>query len=80
MYSLYTPTCPLPRPFATATAAATAASLRATSLSLISAGYDPCIMNYATTYFNHSDVQQALHANVTKISHPWILCRSSSSF
>ncbi|TXG56910.1 hypothetical protein EZV62_018223 [Acer yangbiense] len=74
MYSLYTPTCPLPRPFAAATAAATAASLRATSLSLIPAGYDPCIMNYATTYFNRPDVQQALHANVTKISRPWSLC------
>ncbi|KAK3222427.1 hypothetical protein Dsin_009452 [Dipteronia sinensis] len=74
MYSLYTPTCPLPRPFAATTAAATAASLRATSLSLIPAGYDPCIMNYATTYFNRPDVQQALHANITKISRPWSLC------
>ncbi|KAK2635725.1 hypothetical protein Ddye_030517 [Dipteronia dyeriana] len=80
MYSLYTPTCPLPRPFAAATAAATAATLRATSLSLIPAGYDPCIMNYATTYFNSPDVQQALHANVTKISRPWSLCSNELFF
>ncbi|CAL8098355.1 unnamed protein product [Prunus armeniaca] len=38
-------------------------------------GYDPCTKNYATTYFNRPDVQEALHANVTKIACPWIFCR-----
>ncbi|XXG60362.1 hypothetical protein AAC387_Pa04g2289 [Persea americana] len=38
------------------------------------AGYDPCLQEYATAYFNGPDVQEALHANVTKISRPWSLC------
>lgn len=41
----------------------------------IPAGYDPCIMNHATVYFNRADVQEALRANITKIPRPWILCR-----
>lgn len=39
------------------------------------AGYDPCSQTYATEYFNRQDVQEALHANVTKIPYPWIHCR-----
>lgn len=38
---------------------------------MIPAGYDPCLMNYATTYFNLPNVQHALHANVTRIPRPW---------
>ncbi|KAG2707868.1 hypothetical protein I3760_05G165900 [Carya illinoinensis] len=38
------------------------------------AGYDPCSQTYATEYFNRQDVQEALHANVTKIPYPWIHC------
>ncbi|KAF6160837.1 hypothetical protein GIB67_036038, partial [Kingdonia uniflora] len=40
----------------------------------IPAGYDPCSQNHATDYFNRQDVQEALHANVTKISKAWELC------
>lgn len=39
------------------------------------AGYDPCLEGYAEAYFNREDVQQALHANITKINYPWALCR-----
>nr|TKR78635.1 hypothetical protein D5086_0000279510 [Populus alba] len=41
----------------------------------IPAGYDPCTMN-ATDYFNLPDVQAALHANVTNIPEPYVLCNN----
>ncbi|EXC33986.1 Serine carboxypeptidase-like 34 [Morus notabilis] len=83
VYSLYTPTCPLPAPFAAAQTLKIESEPKFTSgfdiLRRIPAGYDPCIVNYATTYFNRPDVQEALHANVTKIPYPWILCSTDVS-
>uniref|UniRef100_A0A0D9VIP1 Carboxypeptidase n=1 Tax=Leersia perrieri TaxID=77586 RepID=A0A0D9VIP1_9ORYZ len=38
------------------------------------AGYDPCTSNHAEVYFNRADVQEALHANVTKIGYNWTHC------
>ncbi|XP_020686571.1 serine carboxypeptidase-like 34 [Dendrobium catenatum] len=38
------------------------------------AGYDPCIDSYTEVYFNRPDVQEALHANVTKIGYNWTHC------
>ncbi|WOK98884.1 putative sphingolipid transporter [Canna indica] len=38
------------------------------------AGYDPCVPHYTETYFNREDVQEALHANVTKIGYNWTQC------
>ncbi|KAJ4849420.1 hypothetical protein Tsubulata_007257 [Turnera subulata] len=78
MYSLYSPTCPLPRPFANAKSLMSTHSLSSTIdiLRQIPAGYDPCLMNHATDYFTRPDVQEALHANVTKIPRPWKLCNS----
>ncbi|XP_043707224.1 serine carboxypeptidase-like 25 [Telopea speciosissima] len=38
-------------------------------------GYDPCRKQYAEIYYNRPDVQQALHANTTKISYHWTACR-----
>ncbi|WOL07245.1 serine carboxypeptidase-like 34 [Canna indica] len=40
-------------------------------------GYDPCLKAYATNYFNRRDVQDALHANITRMARPWSLCSSS---
>jgi serine carboxypeptidase-like clade 2 len=37
-------------------------------------GYDPCIDNYVSTYFNRPDVQKAIHANVTNITYSWTQC------
>ncbi|KAK9275419.1 hypothetical protein L1049_022683 [Liquidambar formosana] len=78
MYSLYSPTCPLGRPFAKSTMETQTLAPKSLSafefLRKIPAGYDPCIMNHATAYFNRPDVQEALHANLTKISYPWTLC------
>ncbi|CAM6099186.1 unnamed protein product [Calypogeia fissa] len=37
-------------------------------------GYDPCLDNYVSDYLNSPDVQEALHANVTKVSYPWTAC------
>ncbi|KAJ4849421.1 Serine carboxypeptidase-like 34 [Turnera subulata] len=38
------------------------------------AGYDPCLSDYTEIYLNRPDVQEALHANVTKMSYPWTHC------
>ncbi|KAJ6818350.1 serine carboxypeptidase-like 34 [Iris pallida] len=38
------------------------------------AGYDPCVSEHTSAYFNRPDVQSALHANVTGISYPWTHC------
>ncbi|XP_028776300.1 serine carboxypeptidase-like 40 isoform X1 [Neltuma alba] len=35
---------------------------------------DPCIDYYVDAYMNRVEVQEALHANVTKLSHNWGLC------
>ncbi|XP_043707225.1 serine carboxypeptidase-like 25 [Telopea speciosissima] len=37
-------------------------------------GYDPCREQYAEIYYNRPDVQQALHANTTKIPYNWTPC------
>ncbi|KAK9913003.1 hypothetical protein M0R45_036830 [Rubus argutus] len=36
--------------------------------------FDPCSDYYAIGYFNRPDVQEALHANVTKLTHNWQPC------
>ncbi|KAK6931736.1 Peptidase S10, serine carboxypeptidase, partial [Dillenia turbinata] len=38
------------------------------------AGSDPCQSDYTDAYFNRPDVQEALHANVTKIPYEWSHC------
>ncbi|KAI4346355.1 hypothetical protein L6164_007257 [Bauhinia variegata] len=40
----------------------------------MSRAYDPCTERYSDLYFNHPEVQKALHANVTGISYPWETC------
>lgn len=40
----------------------------------MSRAYDPCTERYSNVYFNHPEVQKALHANVTGISYPWKTC------
>ncbi|KAG1371581.1 serine carboxypeptidase-like 27 [Cocos nucifera] len=40
----------------------------------MSRAYDPCTENYANVYYNHPEVQKALHANVTGIPYPWATC------
>ncbi|XP_057774000.1 serine carboxypeptidase-like 34 isoform X2 [Salvia miltiorrhiza] len=44
------------------------------------AGYDPCASVYTKNYFNRPDVQQALHANVTKIPYPWVHCSDNLDY
>ncbi|KAH7858680.1 hypothetical protein Vadar_026648 [Vaccinium darrowii] len=43
-------------------------------------GYDPCASDYTEVYLNRPDVQEALHANVTKISYPWTHCSDNITF
>ncbi|KAG6489765.1 hypothetical protein ZIOFF_051044 [Zingiber officinale] len=42
-------------------------------------GYDPCVPNYTEKYFNRPDVQEALHANATKIGYTWTHCSDAIS-
>ncbi|CAL9160771.1 unnamed protein product [Musa hybrid cultivar] len=81
MYSLYTPRCESGYPKFSSSVAQGEESLISISkfedLLKIPMGYDPCLQTYATVYFNRPDVQKALHANVTRLSHPWSLCSSS---
>jgi len=37
--------------------------------------FDPCTDYYVEAYLNDPDVQRALHANVTRLDHPWSACR-----
>ncbi|KAI7745952.1 hypothetical protein M8C21_011758, partial [Ambrosia artemisiifolia] len=37
--------------------------------------FDPCSDHYTHAYMNRQDVQEALHANVTKLDHDWEACR-----
>ncbi|XP_030548954.1 serine carboxypeptidase-like 28 isoform X2 [Rhodamnia argentea] len=39
-------------------------------------GNDECIVMYTKKYMNRRSVQRALHANVTRIPHPWVTCSS----
>ncbi|PSR90978.1 Serine carboxypeptidase-like [Actinidia chinensis var. chinensis] len=43
-------------------------------------GYDPCASDYTEAYLNRQDVQEALHANVTKIPYPWTHCSDNITF
>ncbi|XP_077218533.1 serine carboxypeptidase-like 40 [Tasmannia lanceolata] len=36
--------------------------------------FDPCSDNYVYSYLNLPEVQEALHANLTKVSYPWDSC------
>ncbi|KAK8935540.1 Serine carboxypeptidase-like 34 [Platanthera zijinensis] len=77
MYSLYSPTC-----------VRDSSTKRSTMIEGIApklfskyrewhqkpSGYDPCVGTYTELYFNRPDVQEALHANVTKIGYNWTHC------
>lgn len=39
-----------------------------------SRAYDPCTERYAEVYYNHLEVQIALHANITRLNYPWKDC------
>lgn len=77
MYSLYTPRC-FTSNFSSSTAAArpvTVSKFKGETL----AGYDPCMSDYTEVYMNRVDVQQALHANVTKIPYRWTHCSDNTT-
>ncbi|XP_074285230.1 serine carboxypeptidase-like 27 [Silene latifolia] len=40
----------------------------------MSRAYDPCTERYSSEYFNLPEVQEAMHANITKVAYPWSTC------
>ncbi|XP_042490293.1 serine carboxypeptidase-like 34 [Macadamia integrifolia] len=84
MYSLYTPTCVYDTSKTTTTQRKIIHGVAPKLFSKFDqwnkkpAGYDPCVSEYSEVYFNRPDVQEALHANVTKnIPYPWTHCSNS---
>ncbi|KAJ8647441.1 hypothetical protein MRB53_000464 [Persea americana] len=78
MYSLYSPKC-AKNPSATSLSPKHQGMLpkllsRKDGGIRVRRGYDPCGTDSAEEYFNRPDVQKALHANVTCIPYPWIIC------
>ncbi|XP_047313040.1 serine carboxypeptidase-like 31 [Impatiens glandulifera] len=67
IYSLYTPTCSSP--------ATIMLNTNSKMLPRILGGYDPCLDNYATKYYNRPDVQRALHVSSHGIHvKNWTIC------
>lgn len=88
MYSLYSPTCVNSNISASATGR-NRPMIHGAAPRLLSkidrwhkkpAGYDPCLSDYTEVYLNRADVQQALHANVTKLPYSWTHCSNNISF
>ncbi|XP_020672568.2 serine carboxypeptidase-like 27 isoform X1 [Dendrobium catenatum] len=65
-YSIYTPTCNI-------SSSSLKRKLRG-HYPWMSRAYDPCTYRYAELYYNHPEVQRALHANVTGLNYPWKEC------
>ncbi|KAG6422485.1 hypothetical protein SASPL_119057 [Salvia splendens] len=83
MYNLYSPTCVDNNQTAISESYS---YLKGDALKYIShsgkslAWYDPCALIYINNYFNRADVQQALHANVTKIPYSWAPCSANLQY
>ncbi|XP_042511650.1 serine carboxypeptidase-like 34 [Macadamia integrifolia] len=87
MYSLYTPICAVDINKTTTTQRKIIQGIAPKPFSKfdmwhkLPVGYDPCVSNYSEIYFNRPDVQEALHANVTKnIPYPWTHCSDSINY
>ncbi|KAF8668969.1 hypothetical protein HU200_052181 [Digitaria exilis] len=61
IYNIYAPNCQ-------------SASLVSPPITPSIDNFDPCTDYYVEAYLNHPDVQRALHANVTRLGHPWSAC------
>ncbi|XP_047313041.1 serine carboxypeptidase-like 31 [Impatiens glandulifera] len=68
IYSLYTPKCP-------SLASTYVFNNNSKMMPRILGGYDPCLDNYATKYYNRADVQRALHVSSDGIHvKNWTIC------
>ncbi|KAL6562151.1 hypothetical protein OROGR_003158 [Orobanche gracilis] len=75
MYSLYTPTC-----IRSSDDKSSSIIARLGSLTLMSLGftvYDPCLDDYAKSYYNRLDVQKALHVSDGTTLRNWSICNST---
>lgn len=61
IYNIYAPEC-------------TNSNLTDKPKKLSALGLDPCSEHYVEAYMNRPDVQEALHANVTRLPYPWQSC------
>ncbi|GMY22561.1 serine carboxypeptidase-like 40 isoform X3 [Fagus crenata] len=61
IYNIYAPSC-------------TSSKLTARPKKVSGLAIDPCSDYYVHAYLNRPDVQSALHANVTKLTHDWEAC------
>ncbi|KAI6669445.1 hypothetical protein NL676_004330 [Syzygium grande] len=83
MYSLYTPKCVNSNFSSSARQRSVIDGVAPRLLSKFAGwhqrptGYDPCASDYTEVYFNRPDVQEAMHANVTKIPYPWTHCNNN---
>lgn len=68
-YSIYAPFCPTQ-----VNNTKRHLRLKNTLLRRRVSGYDPCTENYAENYYNRPDVQNAMHANITRIPYKWTAC------
>ncbi|KAL1192510.1 Serine carboxypeptidase-like 22 [Cardamine amara subsp. amara] len=68
-YSIYTPKC---RPQQQTNETTKFVQMHKTRRFL--AEYDPCTEDYAEIYYNHPEVQRAMHANHTVIPYKWTAC------
>ncbi|KAG7571954.1 Alpha/Beta hydrolase fold [Arabidopsis suecica] len=75
-YSIYTPKCVPPQDQTNQTKFVQIRQMQTTKPFLVDQ-YDPCTENYAEIYYNHPEVQRAMHANRTAIPYKWTACSDS---
>ncbi|GMH13780.1 hypothetical protein Nepgr_015621 [Nepenthes gracilis] len=66
-YSIYTPPC-------TANFTVSSKLLKRLMIGHLNEEYDPCTEKHSVTYFNHPEVQKALHVNPQFAPHKWETC------
>ncbi|GFP98262.1 serine carboxypeptidase-like 31 [Phtheirospermum japonicum] len=78
IYSLYTPVCVQDSSGSQSKATLVTAGGSSKMMPRVMGGYDPCLDDYAKSYYNRADVQKALHVITDGISlRNWSICNMS---